>query len=166
MTGILLQRSTHAWSSATGSNEASMPTFGIMGTSFSAWQSQNGETSQISEMWNAGRSLTTAYAYSAILHESVAVEFESLGTMASLGQTARHLPQPTHLLWSITDLPFTILGPQCAHIRTQDPHPIQFSPSTTGLPSQCCSILPEREPLPIPRFFRAPPKPASSWPLK
>lgn len=60
-------RSAHAWSSATGSNEASIPTFGIIGISFSGWQSQLGDTSQISDTWKHGLSLQTARLYSAIL---------------------------------------------------------------------------------------------------
>lgn len=38
--------------------------------------------------------------------------------------------------------------------------------STCGLPALCCSILPAREPQPMPMFFRQPPKPLASWPLK
>lgn len=49
MAGILLQRSAHALSRATGSNEASIPIFGMIGMSFSEWQSQFGDTSQISD---------------------------------------------------------------------------------------------------------------------
>ena len=54
-----------------------------------------------------------------------------------------------------------------------DPHSLahwrqpRHSPScTTGLPALCCSILPARDPQPIPRFFSAPPKPVDSCPLK
>ena len=38
-----------------------------IGISFSEWQSQFGDTSQIREMWKHGRSLQTASEYSAIL---------------------------------------------------------------------------------------------------
>ena len=44
-----------------------MPTFGTIGTSFSAWQSQLGDTSITSEIWKQGRPSTTALVYSAIL---------------------------------------------------------------------------------------------------
>ena len=37
---VLVRASAQAWSSATGSKEANMPTSGTMGTSFSPWQSQ------------------------------------------------------------------------------------------------------------------------------
>ena len=35
-----------------------------------------------------------------------------------------------------------------------------------GLPTPIIHREPAREPLPMPRFFKAPPKPAASWPLK
>ena len=40
MGGCFPQASAQAWSSATGSKEANMPTSGTMGRSFSPWQSQ------------------------------------------------------------------------------------------------------------------------------
>ena len=54
-------------SSATGSKEANMPTFGTMAMSFSGRQSQVGDTSMTREMWKQGRPSTTALVYSAIL---------------------------------------------------------------------------------------------------
>ena len=62
--------SAQAVSSATGSNDANMPTFGTIGTSLKLWQSQHGDTSSASAMWNDGRPSTTALAYSAILQLS------------------------------------------------------------------------------------------------
>ena len=54
----------------------------------------------------------------------------------------------------------------CAQIRSQARQPMHLSWFTPGFPDECCSILPAREPPPMPRFFMAPPKPACSWPLK
>ena len=48
----------------------------------------------------------------------------------------------------------------------QEPQPTHFSWTTWGLPELCISILPAREPHPMPMFFRQPPKPVASWPLK
>ena len=60
------QASTQAWSSARGSVDTNIPRFGRIGTSFSPWQSQLGDTSTTREMWNCGRPATTALVYSAI----------------------------------------------------------------------------------------------------
>ena len=70
LTGWALIISAQAVSSATGSNDANIPTFGTIGTSLKLWQSQHGDTSSASAMWNDGRPSTTALAYSAILQLS------------------------------------------------------------------------------------------------
>ena len=56
-----------AISRATGSKDANIPMFGTIGTSFSEWQSQFGETSTTRLIWKFGRSFKTAREYSAIL---------------------------------------------------------------------------------------------------
>ena len=87
--------------------------------------------------------------------------------MTSFGQAARHLPQPAHLSWSIRAFLFSITGAPCAQIRRQLSQPIHPSGSATyGFPSLCISIFPALEPHPMPIFFRAPPNPAISCPLK
>ena len=43
---------------------------------------------------------------------------------------------------------------------------MHFSKSTEGFPERCCSIFPALLPQPIPIFFKAPPNPAASCPLK
>ena len=87
--------------------------------------------------------------------------------MASLGQTARHRPQPTHLSMSMEALPSgPNWGAPWAQILAQALQPMHFFSFTKGLPELCCSIFPAREPQPMPMFFRAPPMPACSWPLK
>ena len=75
-----------------------MPTLGTMGTSFSAWQSQLGETSSTKDTWKQGRPSTTALVYSAIFLFKMAGASSWALTMASLGQMARHRAQPTHLV--------------------------------------------------------------------
>ena len=40
-----------------GRKDANMPIFGRIGTSFSPWQSQFGETSTIREIWKFGRAV-------------------------------------------------------------------------------------------------------------
>jgi len=42
------------------------------------------------------------------------------------------------------------------------PQPMQLLRSILGLELECISILPAREPLPIPKFFKVPPKPVIS----
>ena len=77
-----------------------------------------------------------------------------------------HRPQPTHLSWSIRHFLSVITGALWAQIFAHLPQPTQLSVSTEGLPCACISILPARDPPPMPRFLSAPPKPACSWPLK
>ena len=89
-----------------------------------------------------------------------------VGLTASFGHTPIHLPQPTHLFSSIPALPSVICGASWAQILTQAPQPTHRLWSTAGLPEQCISIFPAREPQPIPIFFKAPPNPAPSCPLK
>ena len=91
----LRQASTQAWSSASGSKEANIPIFGRIGTSFSPWQSQLGDTSTIREIWKFGRPSTTALVYSAIrqFNSSFAVSLSK--AMASKLQAPRQRPQPT-----------------------------------------------------------------------
>ena len=59
-----------------------------------------------------------------------------------------------------------MMGAPWAQILRHWPQPMQYFSATWGLPALCCSILPARLPQPMPMFFSAPPKPASSWPLK
>ena len=49
-----------------GRRRRTCPLLGTMGTSFSAWQSQLGETSSTKDTWKQGRPSTTALVYSAI----------------------------------------------------------------------------------------------------
>ena len=74
-----------------------MPTSGTIGMSFSAWQSQLGDTSITRLMWKCGRSFTTAMLYSAIFRFRISLDSSLDGHTASLGQTPIHRPQPTHL---------------------------------------------------------------------
>ena len=50
----------------------------------------------------------------------MAVELLTLGSIASFGQMARQRPQPTHLLWSMCALPFSMTGPSWAQMRAQE----------------------------------------------
>ena len=144
-----------------------MPTSGTMGTSFSAWQSQLGETSTTRDTWKQGRPSTTALVYSAIFLFRIAGASSYRHWMASLGHTARHRAQPTHLSVSMVALPSAPnWGAPWAQILAQARQPMHFFCLTKGLPELCCSILPAREPQPMPMFFRVPPMPACSWPLK
>ena len=68
-----------------------------MGTSFSPWQSQLGDTSTTRLMWKCGRPATTALAYSAMRQESSSMAQSLPAAMASKLHTAMHRPQPTHL---------------------------------------------------------------------
>jgi len=43
---------------------------------------------------------------------------------------------------------------------------VQTSVLTRGLVVECMQSLPCREAVPMPKFFRVPPKPLISWPLK
>ena len=54
------------------------------------------------------------------------------------------------------------LKASCAQILEHWRQPMHFSTLTLGFPAACCSILPAREPPPMPRFFMQPPKPACS----
>ena len=53
-----------------------------------------------------------------------------------------------------------------AQWTTHSPQPVHFFSVTLGEILECMESLPLREAQPMPRFFRAPPKPASSWSLK
>lgn len=125
-----------------------------------------GDTSITSEMWKQGRPSTTALVYSAIFRFRLVVVSSQLICTAFLGQTAMQRPQPTHLSWSMTALPSVMIGAPWAQIFRHWPQPMHSFCFTWGLPALCCSILPARLPQPMPIFFRQPPKPASSWPLK
>ena len=68
-----------------------------MATSLNASQSQLGDTSSASAMWNDGRPSTTALAYSAILQLSTSLAMSKSGWMACIGQTLMQRAQPVHL---------------------------------------------------------------------
>ncbi len=72
-----------------------MPRLGRMGTSFSPWQSQLGDTSTTREMWNWGLPSTTALVYSAMRQLRTFTALEEAKEMASKLQAPRHRPQPT-----------------------------------------------------------------------
>ena len=108
----------------------------------------------------------TAFAYSAIFLLRTSLEPSQSGCTASKGQAAMQRPQPTHLPWSLCALPALIEIALCAQFLAQRPQPMHLSSSMSGLPSLCISILPARDPEPMPRFLIAPPKPVSSCPLK
>ena len=88
------------------------------------------------------------------------------GFTASIGQTPRQRPQPTHLLWSMDAFLSVIVIASWAQTFVHCPQPIHFLSDTRGFPALCISILPALEPQPIPRFLMAPPNPAASCPLK
>ena len=71
---------------------------GIIGISFSEWQSQFGETSVTRLIWKQGRSFTTAYVYSAILQFKMSLDSSQSVSTASTGQTPTQRPQPTQRL--------------------------------------------------------------------
>ena len=164
--GWALTASAQAWSRAMGSKEANMPTSGTMGRSFSLWQSQLGETSTTRLMWKQGRSFTTAQVYSAILQLRMSLASSLAASTASTGQRPMHRPQPTHLLWSIEAFRSVMVMALWAQSFWQEPQPTHSCWFTWGLPELCISILPAREPHPMPMFFKQPPKPVASWPLK
>ena len=58
-----------------------------------------------------------------------------------------HLPQPTHLSRSMAHLPSVMTGAPWAQFLMQRPQPMQSAVRTKGLPAECISILPAREPL-------------------
>ena len=76
--------------------------------------------------------------------------------MASKGHVAMHLPQPTHLSWSMTAF-LSIVMADTAQNLTHFPQDLQTSGSTLGFPAACISSLPLRDPQPMARFFSAPP---------
>ena len=100
------------------------------------------------------------------MRQTAVSEPSQSGFTASNGQAPMQRPQPTHFSWSMCALPSIILIAFCAQFRAQRPQPMHLASSTEGLPSLCISILPPREPEPMPRFLIAPPKPVISWPLK
>ena len=119
-----------------------------------------------SEIWKHGRPSTTALEYSAIFRfRFVTVSTPSIW-MAFRGQMAMQRPQPTQRLWSMLAFRSATDRALWAQILVHIPQPTQCSWSTWGFPALCCSIFPARLPQPMPMFFSAPPKPASSWPLK
>src|SRR5512135_2726296 len=86
-----------------------------------------------------------------------------------------HSPQPTHLFGSIKAFPRLASTPDfresmeiasCAHQRRQVSQALQAFPLTLGEIAECWLNFPSRLAHPIPRFFKAPPNPDSSWPLK
>ena len=54
----------------------------------------------------------------------------------------------------------------CAQFFMHTPQPRRTLLSTSGLPAQCMSIFPAREPQPMPIFLMAPPKPVLSCPFE
>src|SRR5699024_12171365 len=67
-------------------------------------------------------------------------------------------PQPTHTFVSMDAFLSAIVMAPWAQFFLQEPQPIQTSWFTKGLPALCISILPAREPPPMPMFFNAPPR--------
>lgn len=121
-----------------------MPTSGTIGTSFSGWQSQKGDTSSTRLTWKPGRSLTTAHAYSEIFLLRMSNASSCAACTASTGQTPMQRPQPTHLSWSICAFfPGKEIAP-CAQFLKHMPQLTQRLRSTNGLPAECISILPRR----------------------
>ena len=138
----------------------------LFGISFSAWQSQNGDTLLTIFIWKLGLPSSTAIAYSAIFLLVISVELSPIYAMASNGQAPIHLPQPAHLSLSITAFLSTIEMASCAQFFLHEPQPTHFFVLTFGPLDECISIFPAREPLPIPIFLSVPPKPVISCPLK
>ena len=134
--------------------------------SFSAWQSQFGETSHTNAIWKHGLFWQMAFVYSAILQFKRLFDASNVAPIASFGQTPMQRPQPTHLSWSMTAFFSLTVTPVCAQTFVQLEQPIHLSAETVGFPSLCISIFPAREPPPIPIFLIAPPKLAASCPLK
>src|SRR4030042_1965714 len=95
--------------------------------------------------------------------------------MAPEGQVSMHSPHPTHFLGSIKamlcfvstwDCGGTIEIASCAHQIRQLSHPLHAFFLTWGEIFECWLNFPSRLEHPIPKFFKAPPNPDSSWPLK
>ena len=145
-----------------------MPMFGRIGTSFSPWQSQFGETSTIREIWKFGLPSTTALVYSAMRQFNSSFALLLSKWMASKLQAPRQRPQPTQFSW------FTCIflaassktRPPLAHSFWQRLQPRHLRSLIYGFPLQCCSVFPAREPQPMPMFLMVPPKPVISCPLK
>ena len=145
-----------------------MPRSGRMGTSFSPWQSQLGETSTTRATWKQGRPSTTALAYSAMRRLSSSLAAKLVKAMASKLHAPRQRPQPTQFS-SITRVFLVLaskLSASLAHSFRHFWHPRHLAGSMEALPPLCCSVLPAREPQPMPMFLIAPPKPVISCPLK
>ena len=68
-----------------------------------------------------------------------------------------HLPQPRHLSWSMAHFLSVMIGAPWAQIFAHLPQPTHLLVITWGLPFACISILPAREPPPMPMFLSAPP---------
>ncbi len=86
--------------------------------------------------------------------------------MASLGQIRMHSPQPMHFSGSICAFSSTIAMAVWEQWGRHSSQATQRLRLTLGLTVECWASLPLREAHPMPRFFRAPPNPESSCPLK
>ena len=105
-------------------------------------------------------------AYSTILQFRTLVSWSQSAMTASNGHAPMHLPHPTQLsAFRMAFFP-SILIASWAQFLMQTPHPLQASPSMTGLFAACMSTFPLRDAHPMARFFNAPPNPVSSWHLK
>ena len=145
-----------------------MPMFGRIGTSFSPWQSQFGETSTIREIWKFGLPSTTALVYSAMRQFNSSFALLLSKRMASKLQAPRQRPQPTQFSWFTCIFPAASskTRPPLAHSFWQRLQPRHLRSLIHGFPLQCCSVFPAREPQPMPMFLIVPPKPVVSCPLK
>lgn len=163
---IFKQASTQAWSNANGSKDAKLPIFGRIGASFSAWQSQFGDTSTTKEIWKFGLPSTTAFRI--FCHSAVSPLLLPSSQFNKLKITGTvHLPQPTRYSINVHLLGlFTKTRPLLAHSLIQRRHPLTHIFVNRWLTICMRSFLPAREPHPIPMFLIAPPNPVVSCPLK
>lgn len=118
---------------ATGSKDANMPTFGTMGASFSAWQSQFGDTSTTRLTWKLGRPFRIARVYSAIFLFKISFASSYRVFTASTGQAPIQRPQPTHLFVSMEALRSVMVMALWAQFLWQEPAANAGLPDYKGL---------------------------------
>ena len=109
---------------------------------------------------------TAPLAYSAILRMTSEAFSFHWTLIAFCRQEVMQRPQPTQAFGSICAFPSRIAIAAWAQDFRQTAQPVQNFAATLGATVECCCILPVRLEHPMPRFFRVPPKPVSSWHLK
>ena len=86
--------------------------------------------------------------------------------IAFFWQPVMQRPQPVQSAGSIFALPSIMAMASWVQAFRQRAQPLQYFSATCGATVECWTSFPARLEHPMPRFFRTPPKPVSSWHLK